>query len=407
MSTDIQEMLVDSRAPIFPWYDRMDPLHQIGYRESLDLHWEMPSVYRRKYDIDQRGFVSEQWEQYPSPVFMSKRALYSPRPILAMASLYQYHHLTTFQLCALLGESRRSVWNSMSNLYAARVVKRSVPSWWQSNSDYGGTGSVWAINYRSPEFERWLSGLSDVEYALLTGGSDPAEPPSGVQSITTVRHNLITAELCIRAMETCPSILGAWGDRFGSAEILYDPNYRFSDREKNRSNIGDAVLVTKDGGLVILEVVGSGVMAQSGSGKRISDKAGAWVSIAARSDLDVSVIFMSSNQQDRFRTLERHVRLGVEHSSQEHIVDRSLRRKGQEKIFVASSEEWFPFPTGISAEFRTLNAFSPHFDEWRDVVPDGESMELEGALSASNDVVVNTLTSLHTPEWVGSATHNE
>lgn len=400
-SIDIQEMLVDSRASHYPWYDRIDPLHEIGYKDSLDLHWETPSVYRRKYDINMEGFVAEKWMEYYSPVFMSKRALYSPRPILAMACLYQFHHLTTFQLCALLGESRRSVWNSMSNLFAAGVVRRSVPGWWQSNNDYGGTGSIWAVNYKTAEFERWLSGLTDMEYALLTGGTDPEDPPSGVHSVTTIRHNLITSDLCIRAMEACPSIVGAWGDRFCSADMLYRPHHQSSDHERRRSNIGDAVLVDRNGGLIVLEVVGSGSISNDKSGQRLSDKAGAWVSIAARSDLDVKVIFVSSNQRDKFRIIHRFVRQGIEHTSKEHIIDSVLRKKGQDRIYVASAHEWFPFPTGIAAEFRTLNSYSPFRDEWVDVIPGKDSMDLRGALDKDNPVLTNTLTSLHTPEWAG------
>lgn len=387
-------LVVKSRAPIYPWYERIDPLYEIEYKDSILMPWDSISAIKYSLMPNAQGILERRVDTIHSPIKESPSILYSPIAILAMSLIYQYHQLSTIQISCFLGIDRVRLWKFVSALHNAGVLKRSIPPWWTNENDSlaDGSGSVWSIDFHSWTTETWFNDIGPLEWAMITGGD--LTPPSS-QTPTTIRHNMVTADTILKALEVCPGVIGAWGDRVTGGGYLYS-NVNTITGEITRGNIGDGAIVTRDGRIIVIETVGAAKFAIRGTGYRISDKAAAWVGIAAKLDLDLSVVFMNSNKRANHSGLEKFVRYGVEFESKKYVVSKSKRKIGQEKIYFVDGYDWFPGPRLIDPLFEELTAYSPYRNEWVKLAP-------ADAPLVKNDVVINTVLSLHTPNWVNDA----
>lgn len=380
------------RVSSYPWYDRIDPFYEISFHHTTNMRWEQVSVDHNTLEPNSQGILRNVTRQVFSPIRESNSFLYSPTSIRVMALLFQYHQMTTFQLAAFLGVSRGVIFQHLIRLFRGGVLNRSIPLWFteaEDDEEAAGSGSVWSIYYKGWPFERWLSDLDGIEWALVTGGD--VVPPAS-QSPTTIRHNMATSETILKAMEVCPGVVGGWGDRISGEGRMYS----YSDRDRQagmcRRNVGDGVIVTNSGAAIILETAGAANMSQNKHGARLSDKAKAWVSILATTNVDAYVVFVNSNANARLGTLERFVRQGVE-TSREVIVSSRLREQGQRRVFVANGYDWFPAARTIDESFVEMEAYSPFHDEVMRLAPADDPLVM-------TDLVRNTLLSLHTPDWI-------
>lgn len=389
----VSDNVVKSRAKTYPWYDRMDPLYEMSYQDGISMPWDSVAVSRSVYKPNAQGILEKRVERIKSPIRESPRRLYSQVSILAMSLIYQYHQLSTLQISSFLGISRKQLWLHLSALHNAGILLRSVPPWFTDPNDTlaNGSGSVWSIDYRSWTTEAWMADLDSLEWALLTHG-DLVAPASHTPS--TIRHNMITAEIILKSLEVCPGVIGSWGDRISGEGVLFERDER-DFKSIFRSNVGDGVIVTKDGRAVIIETVGAARMADKRNGSRISDKAAAWAVIASRSEFDLSVVFVNSNKNARHTSLEKYVRHGVEYEARKHIVSSRKLRRGQESIHFVNGYDWFPAPRMIDPIFTTLMAYNPALEEWIEMAP-------ADAPLVRTELVVNTVLGLHTPDWIGN-----
>src|SRR5699024_6629017 len=170
----------------------------------------------------------------------------------------------TFQLSTMLGEGRRAVWNTMTELYSAGMVKRLTPDWWDSTIDESGSGSIWRIDRSSWVTMKWFADLDNLEWILATNNVDPEQSTIGSNTPTALRHNLATIEIVLKAMEACPGVTGAWGEGHAYASMFYEQN-KF-ELDDVRNNVGDAVLVSRSGKIIVLEVSGSNRLGQTTAG---------------------------------------------------------------------------------------------------------------------------------------------
>lgn len=387
------ELLYASRAPTMQWWDRIDPVNEVEWKDLVSTGWTTMSAHRNDLVLDKRGYLTHQLSSHWSPIARSDRALYNARAILTMAMLHEWNQLSTFQLSTMLGEGRRAVWNTMAELYSAGMVKRLTPDWWDSSVDESGSGSVWRIDRSSWTTMKWFSGLDNLEWALVTNNVDPEQSTIGSNTPTALRHNLATIEIILKAMESCPGIIGAWGEGHAYAASFYEQN-RF-ELDDVRNNVGDAVLVSRAGKIIVLEVSGANRLGQTTAGNKIVEKAAAWVAACGKSELDLNVIFVDVSNRSRTQQFYANVDYGVRQVSEKYASQERIRRRGGKRVFAVDARDWFPIPRAIGKDFQTLKCLSTVTGEYGDLLTEGDN-----SMAAGSDPVINTLAALHTPWWI-------
>lgn len=392
------KLVYSSKLDYCPWQMRIDPIHEITWANTVMSRWEYPSTKRHVLDVDATGHLHHNVVREVSPLRMSDKEMYSPEVIIAMALLTEWNQLTTLQVSALLNIPAYLAEKTMWKIYSAGMVYRLTPDWWYiedgDDTVTSGSGHVWRLNRRSWTTERWFDSLGNLEWALVTNGMDPLQVAAGSNAPTSLRHNLATVETCIKAMEICPGVVGAWGDHHSRSEIMYDVSRIRSD--KIRNNIGDGIIVTRDGKVIVLESAGTtSSMSTKDRSNILISKAAAWVSIAGRTDIDLRVLFLDISPQPRPARIRKFINIGIEKESPRYVSSRRIRERGQERIHVVDSRNWFPVARMVSEDFLNLRVWHPASQSEVDLAPVSESGETD-----TSDVIVNTLASLHTPAWI-------
>lgn len=383
-----------SRLHETTYLDRIDPLHEVEWGDALRTRWTDIGGTIHQLVVTPGGGIGHGSFHISSPIDTPPSVLYHPRAIKSVAALVQFHQMSTVQMASMLDIRTRSAFYHLSNLFYAGVLEIATPLWWDSDDDRpsGGTGCLWRIAMSRGDRERWsawLDGLTDLEHLLVTGGADVTKGTPGQSSGAAARHNLTTAELAVRAMESCPGVLGVWGEPLATANLFRD---RVEDDEMSH-HVADAVIVSKDGSLVVVETVGSSKMDDPVVAERIRAKAAVWGTIIARSDLDIRLLFLNISRTGSVKRLRWRAMQGVE-DTRNYLARTSMMDKVKERVFVADGHEWWPLPSMITKGFTELEAFNPFTNRYTRLVP------ADTPLAPRSDIVVNTLGSLHTPHWV-------
>jgi len=383
-----------ARHNLVTYLDRIDPLYEVTWRDGVNINWRTIHALQHGMGLNAHGQLVHTSAVIESPIDMPPGLTHAHASVQIMASLIQFYQLSTYQLATLLGTSANRIWRWLSALYAHGVIERAVPHWIGGGiaSDRGsaGTGSLWRVAAHSERFEAWLDGLSDVEYLLLTGGVDVTRGTNSSRSATSLRHNFALAEIMVRALEIIPSVAGVWGESFTRADLLMDPTLK--QDWGIRDNVADGAVVLRDGRIILLETSGAQKLDNKSNGPRLQAKAAAWATVAALSDLDISVVFVDIAQATSRRRFRHHVQQGVEAASA-NIANQSLLRRGQQSVFLADAHDWFPFALSIARGFQRLEAWSPVTERYHDLIPAETEVDL------NSDPVINTVGSLHTPAW--------
>lgn len=387
------EPLTRSKAPIYPWYERIDPMHEVVYRDTVTLGWESVSLPRWRMSVTPQGQLRMVQENRQSPIRESPHLLYSQISILAMSVLVQFHQASTLQIASFLGINRQRLWTHISALYRAGILKRTIPPWYTDVHDElaNGSGSIWTIDRKGWPYQNWQADLGPVEWAMIFGNDTVHHDTS---SPTTIRHNLVTTEIVLRALEACPAVIGSWGDRMTGAGVLYD-KVESRQGEIVRSNVGDAALVLRDGQVIVIETVGANqISGRLSADDKLSAKAAGWVAITSRIDIPVKVLFVNVSASAKPWELEKYVRIGVEATSKKYVVSRTARERGQKNIYMVNGFHWFPMERMIDPMFEELEAYSIYHDRYEKLAPRETPTKMI-------DHTVNAALALHTPSWLG------
>lgn len=398
LETETQDLLYSSMAPEgHEWWNRIDPMYEIEWKSLVGDgdRWESVSVRQNSVDIDGRGFMHHFIDRFYSPIQVRANELYNYRTITIMSLLMEWHQLTTLQLMTFLGEPHGKVNRSLSALYSSGVIETLRPYWTRrrARDQDIGSGPVWRIDKRSPATEQFFNSLGNREWFMVLNGSDPASI-SGENTPTTLRHNLLSAEIALKALEASPHIIGAWGEDKAKAEFFIKAT---GTNRGLRNNIGDGVLVCRDGKIIVLEVTTA--TARSKTSSSIVDKAAAWATIAARTDFDLDVLFIDASTTPRPAKFTRLVRYGYQEVAKKYMTRLREREKGGSHLYTADARRWFPLERAVSPQFKRLNCWSLGHEGFVDMlgpVP----------MDTGKDIVVNTASALITPRWVGRRYHN-
>lgn len=363
--------VAQSRATRLPYSQRLDPLHEVPWHEAT---------------------LATRWLAAEDPVAPRPALHVGPASVRAVAALAQFHQLTTFQLGALLALTPNAARHALDALFECGVVQRGTPGWAAPRNGprpSGGAGPLWRLDRRSRQLPEWLGHLDDPEWALATGCLDLTQGTSGSLNAGSLRHNLVTAELALRALEACPAVVGAWGEPLASiGQLLGEAQERYGDREL-RANIADAVLVLRDGALVVVEAVGQ----KNLNARRLAAKTAAWAAVAARSTLDLRVLCVDVSARSRPETFRRRVWRGVEEV--DHLLTRTAdRRRARERVYAVSARDWWPGPRRLSEGFLELEAWRVSDERFHPLAP------VDTPLRRDSEAVWNVLAGLATPDWI-------
>ena len=387
----------NSGHPVVRLTDRLDPFWEIDWEDQFGGgQWRRVSAKRHRFTTDARGNAVVRTTDAFSPMEMSPNESYSENMMRVMALLFQFGGLSTSQLCSFLDITLKGLSFALNRLYGLGLVERMTPAWVRPSPGarlYHGTGDVWRVNLRSEVISEWLDGLAPTEYALMTGGRDGNDLlGNGTMMYEhTLRHNLAVAELSLRALETMPGIAGVWGEPFVQGDKFLNEMVRNSFEV--RYVRGDAAVVTKDGGVIIIELTGVRDAINAEHGSTLAARAAAWATIAELSDVPMSLVVVSIGGYAASRRIAKHLRENTEKELANYFSSVEQRERAIKTVHMTSIQAWWPSPSVVSRKFVTMEAFSPFDNTYRELAP------ADAQWNTEMPITLNTVAALHTPAW--------
>ena len=376
-----------SRCPI-PFWERPELLRSIKYEDLRRLDFSTPQVEFPALVPTPTGDISLKQVAKTSPVMMADHELYHYNCQKVFAFLTQFNVCTEQQIQAYTGLSLEEVQKACAVLYHAGIILSPRNGWIHQEK----LGNIWWMKINNPEVKSYYDNMDSLARALTLGGREDISPPPGSGGPTALRHNLFLTEMCLRLCEQGDNIAGVWGDYFGAEHLFHTP----SDGMKTRRSHGDAIIVTNNGSLVILELSTSR-MSTINSLEDIVHKAASWVGVIANSHLDISVIFIDTRWRNNRRMLYRGIFGGVAEVSRQYCPDEYSRQKALNHIGLTNAAWWFPGDNAVSQAATRLMSFSMMDKKF--YAYDRPDVEFSDAQTRKN-VVINTSAALHTPSWI-------
>lgn len=392
----MDSLIADSYAPSVTWLDRLDPMNELKWQDTVLARWTTTSTSNQTIGIGPDGILRDVTNYHFSPIHPTDFKLYSIWVIMAMSIMHNYTKVTTYQMATLLGVTPDKAYRIMDTMYSYGLVKRLIPQWWDVHNEdvaSSGTGVVWSLNRKDWSNRQWWDNLDPLSYALSANNVDPIQFTPGSGSPAALRHDLSTLDIMIKAMECIPEVVGTWGEAWAVPEFYYNPHA--ADVDMARNNIGDGVIVTNSGKIIVLEVSGSFVRGNVDGKSQVVEKAAAWTSICGRTELDLNVVFVEITRNGNIKRLNEQVLFGVEAISKKYVSNSRMRERGANKIFTATAFDWFPIPRATTELFRRLRVFHPYSHNFVNLIDYAEAVP-----DMDKDIVLNTLASLHTPWWI-------
>lgn len=394
----LSPVLPPSRSHEISYLDRIDPIHEIEYKDVVTSRWSEISTIEHALTVSASGSLVHGSRRQWSPLAISPSRLYTPLTIRAVAALTQFHQLSSLQVATISGGSVTQTETALKNLFAAGIVMQSNTNTWahaQLDGRYDhGVGQLWQMHGRSPQVSEWMDGLSDLEFALLSGGRDMTKGSNGSTGSSSIRHNMTLAEIILRSMELCPGTVGGWGEPLTTGPRFTD-SFDHIKKGGPKLSIADGAVIGKDGSIILIETSGHANLTNADAGERLANKATHWAAVAAKTDLPVKVIFVNISPKASMQRFYWYIQKGLGEVGKFVLKDQQ-KRKGRESVFVADALDWFPFTLGVSEGFTELEAYSTETRRFYPILP------ADTALSPREDIIANTLGALHTPTWINN-----
>lgn len=377
----------------FPYWERNDVFRMVKYQDFQNLPFLKMHVSSPSGIILSSGKISYENIIKGFDMNIPHYIKYNHNVVKIFSILFQFDTMTEQQIRVMAGLSEEETSKSLSILYALKIVDTNNIEWREQKN----LGRIWRlISRRDKRVREYFDGLPPIQKIIIAGkpsiGDEKQAPGSGSRS--SVKHNLFAVETMLRVAESAPNVCGIWGDPFMSEEAFHkiDPN------AINRGSWGDGAIITKNGTIVVLEVVGS-VINVRGKAQTIAEKAASWVGAIANSPLDINVIFVNTTWESDWEVMTRSLKYGINHASKKYAPDEYSRKKALNHIGVIDARRWFPEPGTCSFMETCLGVYVPSLRAFRRFdVPDPSYCTVE----KRRDIVMNTVTAMHTPEWMGN-----
>lgn len=383
------EASYESRCPL-PMWERPDIFRRVTYNDAKSLKFQLPGITTPQVGATPGRMLSLQNIHRETPVVLTDKELYHHEVQRGFCVFAHYDTMTEHQFAAFMGLNMDKARKIMGTLHEAGLIITHTDEWSQEKD----LGKIWRFNNHSTSATRYQDGMNPILKMLTLGDSDlgPTTIAPGKSLRTSVRHNLYTTEILLRLIESCENILAVWGDMFAASSMFHDPD---PDAKKRKSH-GDAVIVTKNGSIIILEVVG-GVVQNAGTIRTIIEKTASWVGVIANSNLDISVLFVDTTFNEDKKDFYNAVKIGLKYESDYYAPYKPTRIRALKKIGIVSAPWWFPDDGCVSRAATRIGAYSPQLHKFHAYdIPDPEYSTPE----LRRDVVTNSIAALHTPRWV-------
>lgn len=380
-----------SRAYIPSW-ERPDIFRKIMTRDVSRVIFIDPEVISPAQVVNPSGMVNFKMTSSPSSISLPDNVLYHHNVQKVFSVLLHFDTMLEHQVAAFAGIDLDEARRCLRVLHSARVIQRTSERSWKYNHEYG---PIWRMNLRSVKVAAYYDGMDALSRMLLAGGGEKLEYniPPGAGARLSIKHNLHTAEIMLRIAEASDNIIGVWGDYFAAESLFHD----YMVGAKKRDSHGDAIAVTKDGSIIIFEVVGA-VSSKRGAINSVINKAASWVGVIASSELDISVVFVDTTWHQDRKKIVNAIDVGVRKESKAYAPDEFRRQKALSHIGIVNAAWWFPDDTGSHSESMTrIGGYCPAtysykaFDEPDPFFSDSETRK---------NLVINSVSALHTPPWM-------
>lgn len=343
-----------SRAPRAPWYDRADPF-ALGFGATIQHTWHSYSTTAWKRALGPRGPL---WRAVRIDDFtplsaglVRQRAGKVERVVAALTS---WQVLTSQQLACFACVPVKKLDPVISAMFGAGLLERG-----RMVASFEGIPVPAMYRLRKgKELDRYFKTIGEDRTKAIMFGQ---EQGAGGHE----RHDLLAAEIALRAAETMGGIQGVLGERSaGARDLLFDA--------PQTSVRGDLVIVRGDGLRVVIEVT---------TQPRIPDvarKMARWGRLLGeRGGIDhtgVVVVFLAASHDGKHGRLDGLMR-NFEKAMTPHGLSTgdqpapaSYVHAARSSVFVATSEEWFPERWFISERFCELRThFSVQGTGWGEV----------------------------------------
>lgn len=375
----------------YPFWERGDILRNVTFESTQSLGFSVPKVSYPASVVSPTGEIVMHEVSKPTPLMLPDNVKYHHNAQKLFALMSQFNVLTEQQIASFLGVSIAEAHHYALVLHSSGVLESPTGVWVYEDT----VGKIWRLRMGTPDFLSYYDGMDTLWKILSLGGGSGEDwvVSPGAHTASAARHNLFIAEISLRLAEVCDNVIGVWGDFFASEELFHTQR----DGVKRRKSHGDAILVTRDGGLVVLEL-STHVMSWGGNHTRvIAEKAASWLGVIANTDLDISVIFIDTRWSSNKKPLYRSIMSGVYDIGPSYAPDRYRRKEAEEKIGLVNAAWWFPAEGAVSRAATRLTAYNPMrhkfsmFDQPNSFFSDDAHRK---------NVVVNTMSSLHNPQWI-------
>lgn len=388
--------------------DRIDPMHDMTWSQGINMQWDAISVKEDTLTPNGAGILVPTTERMFAPIRQMHDVLYSPMSLRVVSMIFQWHQLTTSQIASLLSVPFSSANSCLNLLYSSGLIIKSNPTLnlaqTQKRHDlpHYGTGYVWQMNRKAiqgltqsqrgiNQISAWQDGIdSPIDWLLATAGNDLTRGSNASNHPTAIRHNLFCAELALRAQESCPSIIGAWGEQVSEAKRIIN-----SDLEDVKSNVADVILVQSNGDLVVVEASGAANIDTEERRRVLSRKVSSWALVAERSDFNIKFVFVNFSTAVSREKFYEVIGLGVDAVDKLYTGGKKARI-AKESVHAVHAQDWFPMAQSVSEGFPRMYAWNIMKKSFVPILE--ESAVGKGQVEA--DIAVNTLSSFHTPDWI-------
>lgn len=389
-SSDLFPATFESRNHKYPFWRRPDFFRRSRTSDFFHIRFTGAGIEVPFGAATPQGKINMQLVHRPVRLLSPDRVLYHYNAQKLFALFLQFDTLMTFQVQAFAGMRQDDMLTALYTLWNAGVIERSHDGWLLQER----LGHVWRLSRKQGVIQNYQKGMDPLLRMFATGPYelDNMDMPFFPTSPMTVRHNLIAAETMLRLAETVDNACGIWGDAFTAASMLYEPGFD----GKRRMSRADMALTTKNGSIVLFEMVGGKANSRE-TMKKISQKVGSWMGVIASSSLDISVIFVDANHSMNGRAMVNAIQTGILEDSREYVTNDHARYMAAEKVGVASATMWFPDDGTVSRGATRLAAFCPSLKAYKCFdVPDPRYSSVPERAA----VIANSVTALHTPNWM-------
>lgn len=347
-----------SRARRMPWFDRVDPF-SLGFGASLQYTWHAYSKSAWTRVLGPRGPKWSYTCVYDFEPLSERTVSAVGGPVeRIVAALTSWRVLTSQQVSCFTQIEQKKANETLSKILRAGLVERG-----RMVSHFEGVSTPAMYRLRKGrELDRYLERIGEERKATILLGQEAGA--AGHE-----RHDLLGAEIALRAAETVSGLQGALGERSAAAKDLLGAA---------SGARGDVVLVRRDGLRIVVEVT---------TQPRIEDvmkKMSRWGRLLAEfggiTKTGLVVVFVAANYDGAHGRLE-----ALKKNFDKAMTAQALGSMGQpapvshvhtarSSVFVASCEEWFPAAWFISERFSRLSVhFSVVPGEWGEVALAEES----------------------------------